>query len=786
VYSVPRAVAVLLANTGLEGNFSAEGHLLITQVDQTKGKSMNTSKRKNVLATMVGLFATAGGVGSALGQGDEAATAQGRIDEIIVTANKREQSLQDTAMSISALSSDTIEKRGLVGMGDYLATTPGVSQADFGVGRNRVTMRGLASASSEEGTVGIYLGEVPLNNLTNGSAPDIKLVDMERVEVLRGPQGTLYGSGTMGGAVRNIPKAPNLEEFEAELQVGLSTTDNSSGNNNKTTGVINIPLVENEFSLRVAAYRFKNQGYTDLVSANDPAKVAAATAFGGVVLNQEGLGDTEFTGGRVSLLWRATDALEVTLMHVNQDLQQVGLTESNVALGGYQDIAFDLNGHLGGDEGYTEKSDITNLVVEYDLGWGSFLSSSTLKNVSADWALVIRSGPPFPLAADVKIDNDGFSQEFRMSSQFDGAFQVLGGLYYENLESISPQDIIWVGDDTLMPAFLGSDPDGLFSSQIETHIQQKAVFGEMSYRFSEELTLTLGGRWFEYDRKEFQLSTGPFAGPTGILNDENANEDGIRGKVNLSYSPNDNTLIYTQWSQGFRLGEPITQPPASICDTDNDNILDGTAAPINDALESDEIDSAEIGGKFTLLNNRLVINTAAYYIEWDGIPINVRSPVSSLCSTKLNAGSAVSKGLEIEASYHFTDRLQLNLGASFNNAELSEDAGSLGLSGDRLPLSPRSNASLGIDYSFELAGYSSFFRVNYAYIGGFHNDLQETSVEMGDYDKLGLRAGVVVDSLDIELYGTNLSNSDELVSIIGSGGYRIAPRQFGLEMRYRF
>ena len=110
----------------------------------------------------------------------------------------------------------------------------------------------------------------------------------------------------------------------------------------------------------------------------------------------------------------------------------------------------------------------------------------------------------------------------------------------------------------------------------------------------------------------------------------------------------------------------------------------------------------------------------------------------------------------------------------------------MGLSGDRLPLSPRSNASLGIDYSFELAGYSSFFRVNYAYIGGFHNDLQETSVEMGDYDKLGLRAGVVVDSLDIELYGTNLSNSDELVSIIGSGGYRIAPRQFGLEMRYRF
>ncbi|MCT2533514.1 TonB-dependent receptor [SAR92 clade bacterium H231] len=791
-FTVPQALEIMLRGTGFSGGLTKKGVLMISLTkskviyDKTKGNEMNT--KKSILAATIGYF-MAGGVGAAEVVGAEAQEAH--LDEIIVTANKRSQSLQDTAMSISALSGDTIAKQGLVGMGDYLATIPGVAQADFGVGRNRVSMRGVVGSALEESTVSSYFGEVPLNQIDiAGSTTDIKLVDIERVEVLRGPQGTLYGSGSLGGTIRNIPNAPKLDEFELTLEAGLSSTKGAGGFNNKTTAVVNAPLIDNQLAMRFVAYRFENQGYIDLVSSRDPDKVAFAVATGSVLSDAKGEGGTEYTGGRLSLLWRPTEELTATLMHLSQKLEQDGYNDVEITKGTYtydtyESAAFSLNGHLGGSEFLGDQADITNLVLEYDLSWGSLLSTSTISKSTIDRVRDLGRFGGFGLEGTAQAgetEAKSVFQEIRVATELDGPLQFVGGVYYENREDVFTQDWVWIGDHALIPSGYGSDPDNIQHSTLENHVQQTAFFGELSYQLSDQLNITLGGRQFDYDRRLIDAATGTFAQPT---KDDVSNETGNTKKVNIAYTPNDDALLYAQWSQGFRLGRPLPPVTASRCDLDNDGILDGTPVRIEGgSLDADTLDSYELGGKFELMDNRLVVSAALYHIKWEGLPVTV----NATCGVQglINGGDAETEGVEIEVDYAVSEALKVDFGASYNEGELAED-NSLGSKGDRLPLSPRANANMGIEYSFQLAGYDSFIRADYAYVGSYYNDFKETSLQLGDYDKLGLRAGINIDNWDVEFYGNNLTNSDEITTLVfGIRSTRVAPAQFGFNARYQF
>ena len=339
-YPIATAINLLLHNTGLTPRFSDQ--LVLTIASEPKGKRMNTtnsSKRKTVLAGLVGLFA-AGGMTQAVAQGGEAATGQSAIDEIIVTANKREQSLQDTAMAISALSRDTIEKRGLVDMDDYLRTLPGVSMQDRGANQNSVVIRGLAAdPQSENSAAGIYYGETPVTDLGSPSNTgvagnaDLKLVDIERIEVLRGPQGTLYGSGSMSGTVRVIPVAPNLDQVEGKLVASISQTGDKGSANNMMQGVLNIPLIEDQMAIRGVVYKFDNSGYIENVAASQPTSdIVDSIAVGGVARDRGDIGNDEYTGLRLTALWKPSDELDVTLAYTHQEIKQDGIPEVNTSL----------------------------------------------------------------------------------------------------------------------------------------------------------------------------------------------------------------------------------------------------------------------------------------------------------------------------------------------------------------------------------------------------------------------------------------------------------------------
>ena len=793
-YSLKEGIYILLKGSGLHAELSADGHLIISS-DDVYGDGMMNSK-KNILASTIAFFVGAGGMAPGVfAQADDAAAQQSEIDEIIVTASKRGagQSIQDTAMAISALSGDTIEKRGLVGMDDYLRTLPGVSMQDRGAGQNSIVIRGLsADPQSGDGTTGIYFGEAPLSGLGTPSSAgeagnaDIKLVDVERIEVLRGPQGTLYGSDSMAGTVRVIPVAPSLQEVEGKLMTRYSQTGEQGGDNTMIQGVINVPLIEDTLAVRAVAYRFDNSGFIDNVAVSQPVAGLSETTgtFGGVANDRDDIGSDEYTGFRLSMLWKPADSLDVTLSYLHQEIEQDGVPEVNLDLtGDYQQRRFNTGEEGNGFEFLDNEIDVASLVLNYDLGWGSLSSAtswvdynSTLQTDFTHLSALL--GPTFinrPYYADSAKDTEVFVEELRLNSQLDGPLQFVAGLYYEDREDVVDIAFPWSGDATL-------DSGNLQDVIRARTADQKALFGDVSYAINDQFTATLGGRYFDYEKDESVLFT--FLGSPVVFPPEVTSDTGQTYKANLSYTPNEDILLYGQWVEGFRLGRGL--PPNLTCEAQ------GIIAP--DRLESDTSENMELGFKTSLADSRININVAVYRIDWEGIPILINR--GSNCFTTENAGKAKSEGIELEFQGRLSANLHVGLTASYGESTLVGDS-NIGDDGDNLPGSADFNASLDIQYDFALAGYDGFIRVDYAYISEYFNSVKEGesgSLAAGGFGQFNMKSGINFDQIDLDVFVNNLTNNDgvtwvETVNVTlgaGNNAYRIRPRTVGLNLSYKF
>ncbi|MDA9096008.1 TonB-dependent receptor [Porticoccaceae bacterium] len=798
-FTLQDGIRVLLENSGLKAEFKNSAHLVITQNNQ--GNEMNN--RKKILAATIGFF---GGLASVGAQSEEGAQSDWEflLEEIVVTATKRSQGIQDIAMSVSAIGADEIEKRGLVGMDDYLRTLPGVSMQDRGAGLNSVVIRGIASnLQSETQATGVYFGETPVTGLGSPSIAgaagnaDLKLVDIERIEVLRGPQGTLYGSGSMGGTVRVIPAKPNLQQIEGKVAARYSHTDEQGGDNSMIQGVINIPLIEDELAIRAVAYQFDNSGYINNVSSSiGHPSLATPIALGGQTRDQSDIGEDQYTGFRISALWQPTDALAVALNYSQQDIEQEGIPEVNFELpGDFQQVRLGVG--LGGNDPETIGNDIeiTNLVIDYDLGWADITSSSSWIDYQAfNNADVNQLLFSLPIYVKGRQDSEVFTEELRLASKFEGPLQFIAGLYYEDNDSESRTPFLWGGapafDD---PALILGNPAFSVFDSFDTEIlglksvEQKAFFAEVSYQFTEQLALTLGGRAFEYDQNFIGSGTGFLAG--GVLLEVDDNSDsGQNYKANISYTPNDDMLIYGQWSEGFRLGNPRKELIAA-CDTDQDGLIDGLGVP-SGAVEADELESFELGLKSSFADNRVTVNVALYHINWDGIPVDIIAPCGA--SFIFNAGTSESEGIEFDVQAQLTEHLQLDFSAAYSEATLTEDVPNVigfGSKGDNLPGSSDYNLSLGLEYGFVIAGYDSFVRGDYAYISEYYNFFDESGPASGGYGQINLRTGLAIDQFNVDLYVNNLTNEQDFSWVefsFASRAYRVRPRTMGLNLSYIF
>jgi iron complex outermembrane receptor protein len=751
----------------------------------------------------------ASAVGSTTSNNESAAE---QVEEVIVTATKRAESIQDVPLSITALGNADIESRGLKGMGDYLSAVPGASFVETNSVSSAIVIRGIETAAQYQNfgsgtTVASYFGETPITNsagILGGSGVDLKLVDIERVEVLRGPQGTSFGNSSLGGAVRTIPVAPKLDRFSGKAAASYSVTGKSGADNQMWQAVLNAPLITDKLAIRAVAYKYNNSGYYQNLSGSDPAIQAYAASLGpravSLASNADDRGQDVAWGGRVALLWQATEDLKLSLSYLYQKIEQDGFSSSQ-GLGdgyGYVGLRIHPSHALRGsvDSIYDNRIGIANAVLEYDFGWAALVTSASWVDSKTIYTEGGNIDAPYDGA--YQSPHTAFSGEVRLASDLDGPWQFLVGLFHEKQSDVAHENNGTVEIPALNPWGDGiNEVLGLFDTTRE--LKQDAAFGELSYDLSSKLTLTLGARSYRFDRSNQLVSSGWFTGAPLDAPDvatSSISKSGNTYKANLSYKPSDRALLYTSFSQGFRLGRPATGLIPEICDSNGDGVVDGSNVTIASTrvIDSDTLDNFELGGKFTLLDGRLVVDASVYRANWKGLPTNARATCRDLGYFYVaNAGEATSKGFEIQTSYRLTRALKLDLGGSYTNAELSVAVPTLdAVAGDRLPGSPKVNASLGIQYDTDIAGRAAFVRADSAYRGTFFGNLAQTPLtEAGGYVTANVRTGVAINSVNVELFVNNLTDASDYV-FRGTGntdrgyGYRLRPRTIGLQMGYNF
>ena len=738
------------------------------------------------------------------------------LEVVVVTAQKRSENIREVPLSITAITGDDISRRGLMNTADSLRGVPGISPVEIHKSGS-VIIRGMETVNADQNfgagpTTATYFGETPTTStagLQGGSAVDIALVDIERIEALRGPQGTAFGNSSLGGAVRTIPVEPKLDGFEGKVAAEYSATTDTGGDNHRIQGIVNLPIMPDKLALRAVAYSNEDSGYYRNRAGSDAAfRAASVTPYGteAFAVDADGVGDYRSVGGRVAALLQATDNLSFKLSYLNQENEAdgfMGASANGTAFN--QTILQVAPEHVirGRKEGVTDTSiEITNLTAEYNFDHASLLAtySYTDSDYISAYPLGAFSIFPRPVSSLVSSNHLEHVGEIRFVTNFDGAWNFLLGLYGENIKDVAPQHHRWFGT----PASNNLDPSGFFDPDRRNvgdrvdrrELEQRAVFGEVRWELVKDLTLTAGVRAYEYKRKHQIEANGAFYGANGIHENVDTKVSDQRFRANVSYQANEAALVYAGWSQGFRLGR-AQGGLASVCDANGDGIADAIGVPLADTrrVDSDSVDSYEIGGKFTLLDRRLTIDAAAFHMDWSDIPFRVSgggAAVGCPFTFFTNVGDAISDGVEVQTQFRISDVWRANLGGSWTDARLADDVTRLGLSlhkDARLPGSPKFNANLGLEYAFQIAGYDAFLRADSAYIGKLYGDLLSSPNTLaGDYVRVDASVRLELRSWYADLFARNLTNEDGFTNRIAGfpNATRLRPRTIGLQLGYTF
>jgi iron complex outermembrane recepter protein len=742
--------------------------------------------------------------------GSQEARGEGELAEIVVTATHRSANLEDVPISIAAISADDIARLNLVSQTDFLRTLPGVSQLENGAGQSFLVVRGITASPSQDGygsglTTEVLLGEVPLSTGRIGQ-PDLRLVDIDRVEVLRGPQGTDFGSGSLSGAIRYIPKAPDLSKFEGRVDAGYSYTGELGGGNNDVDAVVNIPIIDDKLGLRAVAYRYFDSGYVRNIAASDPAFVARATALGVPQLLSDGReGDAYVTGGRTALLWKPTENASITLTALEETLEQYGTLEVQTnAVPGYYDALpgpYDqtrysfTNTPVGGADLLSDRFAVGNILFQYNLGWGELLNS--LSYVDTVFNKKYDLGPEFiglysnnsPAPQSLFNTTHATIDELRFTSHFSGPLGLIAGLYYEDTKNNLYGTNTWGG--TLAALYVTCP---LCRNRITSTFRtpndtiQRAAYGEVSYQATKSLKLTLGGRSFRYDKEISQVLAGGIFGGNDISTYSASVESRHVYKANLSYQPVEHSLFYAEWSQGFRLGFP--QIPLTPNCLNNNGVIIGVPGNLTNAdialVKSDSVNNYELGAKLRFLDSRAEVNLAIYDIEWKDIPVTLFP--TCLSTFEINAGKARSRGAELETKYALSSALTVSASGAYTDPFLSAFASGVGNAGDRLPGSPRYTARLALDYALTLGGLPAFIQADVSRVGNFYSEVAQQGPVLGRYTDVGTRAGVTWRDFDLTLYVKNLTDSRGTVWYTPglNNSNVLRPITGGIKLGYRF
>jgi outer membrane receptor protein involved in Fe transport len=768
-----------------------------------------------------------------------------RLDTVTVTATRRAESVQQVPLNITALAGENLREEGISSLVDIGRSVPGLFVLDQG-GRtsNQIIVRGLNAdpvAASEAlgngggGTVATYVGEIPLY-------VDLRLDDIERVEVLLGPQGTLYGAGTLGGAIRYIPKRPSFDApaFQARGSgYGLSESDGIGYTSGFTA---NFPINET-FALRASVDYLDDPGFIDYnfvlrepgvsdpePDFTDPAAVAAN------LRREEDADYQETLSGRVGLRWQPNESFDANLTYYYQDQEVGGRTQNH-------EVAFGTDRYESAHR-YLEPNDrenqLTALEIVADLGFAELTSATGYSKYDelgqrdqTDLLITLEySYEAFPsFSAFTREDQteDTFNQELRLVSTNDGPLNWIVGGFYNSLDVEAISQEFTPG----YPEYLGGNrPDNLeYISVNKTELEEMAFYGELGYEITDQWQITVGARWYDYDLDtrdaiDLPLFNSIFgdAGPNDINLDfqrGGQSDSGSLFKFNTSYQFTDDLMGYFTVSEGYRIGNsngvapcPDPLPPNQI------------ACALPDELQyfPDQTTNFELGLRSQWLDRRLTVNAAVYFIDWEdpqlaGTTDNANLPII------LNGKGAESSGLEVSFDALLTSQLTLRGSFAFTNAELSENAPALlntivppgfsprvdidGRAGDRLPGSPEQQGNLFLTYDTSV-GDNLDLRLNYG-VNAIGDILTRTG-NRADGERLGgfalHNASAVVRGINwsVQLYAENLLDKYAVTGVRSSRPYVqtvsdengdpvtvrryyhdvLRPREIGLRFTYDF
>ena len=751
----------------------------------------------SVIATP-GLCQTASAAPSATPSQDttpQAATAKkdsGDDTTVIVTATRRKEKLQDVPLSITAFSQKELTAKGIVGFEGLGHETPGVVINRPSANFNYFTARGVATNSGYgaglQSAVAIYVDEQPINDIGNTTNLDPNLFDVERVEFLRGPQGTLFGSGSLAGALRIIQHAPDLTSYSASFLTDIGVVGKDSVRQRYDL-MVNTPLIRDVLALRVVAFYRDEEGYIDNVGTG---KKNANTLLD--------------AGGRASLLWKANDRLSVKFLASteNSDPKDSSMTSPNLGLYTKVSDAPDL---------FTGRFNSFNTTIDYQFDGAHFMSSSTYSDFDQDFvcdlAGTFNSAIPFGL--DAYSSRHTFVEEARLVSNPGGKLDwTLGGFYLARRQTL---DYELRSETSYLVAhgITGLSDDHFYVDRSYARSGEEAVYGDLTYHFSNKIWATAGLRYGGAHAQNFDqggFTTGNLyyvdalygysfpltKTPVGPSVGVKISDDKPSYRLSLSYKPYSNLTTYATISTGFRV--PIVNALAGSVSTVNPNDL---VVPYG--AKSDSLTNYELGAKGRWFDNRVAGSVAVYQIDWDNIQVQANR-VSDGVQFATNIGGATSKGAEWELQFYPTHDLVFGFNGAVNQSKVTKlTAEQAAISGAVMgaPLSsPKFQATGYVNYGFNLTPDA---RANWSltdsYVGAFPNEFPNTpgnpSVPMptfgytNAFSLVNTTFAVSVNRYTIGAYIENLTNSHAVAYIhpetfFVSRYSRLTPRTIGIRL----
>ena len=715
---------------------------------------------------------------------DDASKPVGFREEVVVTAQKRTEAIADIPASVTVVPEQLLEQQRVDDFKDLLPLVPGLSLTETRPGSTRVTLRGV-NTGGVASTIGIYFDDVPFGSstgLANGSisAGDFDTFDVARVEVLRGPQGTLYGASSLGGVLKFVPNRPRADRFQARLLGSAETVDNGDPGYS-LTGMANVPLGA-KAAVRASGFYRSDSGFIDSIGNNPVPSLATpgVNVIGGTRV-ANGLNALDRFGGRLAVLVEPSKRFSVT---VGAQIQDIDTDASSVVDADPRSLE-PLNPTPVQSSYQKEFNDtkyrVYNGTVDGDLGPARLQSVTSYGTFETDFqsdlaiATNLTGGPPLsalvtqlfgnartrPLSAVLPqtTSTDKFTQELRLVSAKSKAFDWLVGGYYTNEDSAIKQKITAVeaGTDDVATGI-----PILADVALDSTYEEIAGFANATWHATPRFDLALGGRLSHNKQVASQRSDGPLAGGPAQFDDVKSSESPFTFSFAPRFEIGKSSSIYGRVATGFRPGGPNVLPPAA-------------PASVPRTYDSDRLTSYEIGLKAGgRPADKFSLDLAGYYLDWEDIQLFL---IVNNFGINGNGGTAASKGFEIAASAFPTSGLTLSVNAAYTDAKLTQDTSASvgGKDGDPLPYVPDWSFGLNADYEWTVKSRTR------TYVGGslgytgerpvaFNNRAADGSIRRADsYVSLNLRAGAYHGRWSVELYGKNLTN-DLGVTSIGTAG----------------